>query len=69
MNKTYSNLPGWEFAVLEVSMGVYEVRGKDLMGHIVSYTGTDPYELLELAQADALAILGQKRSIDQGGNR
>jgi hypothetical protein len=56
MSVTYSDFPGWEFTIIERSLGVYEVNAIDAVGHQVSLEGTDPYELLERAKADVHRI-------------
>ena len=59
MSIKYAELPGWNFDVDEVSVGVYKVRGWDLDGRTVETTGTDPEALLKQCRESA-AILAKK---------
>ena len=42
----YPDLPGWTFDVDEISVGVYRVRGSNVVGMIIEQTGNDPEILL-----------------------
>jgi hypothetical protein len=57
MSKTYPDLPEWHFEVEEVSAGVFEVTGRDRVGHRVSAKGVDPDTLLEQCRRDALKMV------------
>lgn len=59
MKKTYDDLPGWEFDIREVSVGVYLVHATDRLGRTVQGTDFDPDKLLERARAKAAEISGQ----------
>ena len=39
MPREFKELPGWSFAIDEVSAGVYRVLGRDLAGRTVEATG------------------------------
>lgn len=56
MKQTFQELPGWTFEIEEVSANVYEVTGKDSVGHRVQMKGTDPDALLEDARKSAKKI-------------
>lgn len=45
--KTFSDSPGWEFRIDEVSANVFIVRASDRAGRTVEKTGIDPDTLLE----------------------
>ena len=45
--KTFTDSPGWEFRIDEVSANVFVVRASDRAGRTVERTGTDPNALLE----------------------
>jgi hypothetical protein len=54
---------GWTFDIDEVSMGVYEVTGRDEHGRRrVQMTGTDPDALLADCRKSAEAIALQTRA-------
>ncbi len=41
MPQMFPDVPHWTFDVYEVSAGVYEVKGKDIYGHIVGRKGIE----------------------------
>lgn len=45
--KTFTDCPGWEFHLEEVSANVFNVRASDRAGRRVEKTGTDPDAILE----------------------
>lgn len=53
MNSRTTPPAGWSFEVEEISAGVYQVTGRDAVGHSVVATGTDPDALL--AECEAMA--------------
>jgi hypothetical protein len=50
------SLPGWVFAVDEVSAGVFEAVGRGPGGRSVSRKGTDPESLIAQCKEDARAL-------------
>jgi len=64
MNKTYPELPKWEFELDEVSASVYDVVGTDKSGHRVSSKGTDLDALIEQCKKDAKEIEATLGTID-----
>jgi hypothetical protein len=52
----FDELPEWTFEVLEVSMGVYRVTGRDRDGRLVENTGTNDEVLLAGARDAAATI-------------
>jgi hypothetical protein len=56
MKKRGTELPTWQFEIDEVSAGVYEVVGKDDLGHRVFAQGTDPDSLLAQCRSDAARL-------------
>ena len=56
MEKRIPELPAWQFEIDEVSSGVYEIVGRDELGHRVCAQGTDPDSLLEQCRSDALRL-------------
>lgn len=56
MKKMFQDLPGWTFEMEEVSANVYEVTGKDSVGHTVQMKGTDLDALLNDAKTAASTI-------------
>lgn len=56
MEKRIPELPAWQFEIDEVSAGVYEVVGRDGLGHRVFAQGTDPDSLLEQCRSDAMRL-------------
>jgi hypothetical protein len=71
MKKRVTELPTWQFEIDEVSAGVYEVVGKDDLGHRVFAQGTDPDSLLAQCRSDAarLTPTSQTDSGNQAGPR
>jgi len=57
MRREFEELPGWTFGIDEVSAGVYEVIGRDDLGHLVTAKGVDLDVLVEECRQEALAIL------------
>lgn len=53
MTIRYPDLPGWDFAVEEVSVGIYEVSGRDRHGQFISDKGSDVDGLLRSIRAQA----------------
>lgn len=53
MTIKFDELPGWCFAVDEVSAEVYKVIGKDKSGRNIELTGTDPDSLIEECKKSA----------------
>lgn len=54
MEKKFQDLPNWTFWVDEISVGVYNVKGRDrLFGANLDLTGKDPEELLQEARRTA----------------
>jgi len=47
MRREFKELPGWSFAIDEVSAGVYRVVGRDLAGRTVEATGPRLKVLIE----------------------
>jgi hypothetical protein len=45
--KTFTDTPGWEFHIDEVSANVFVVRASDGAGRTIEKTGIDPDALLE----------------------
>ncbi len=45
--KTFTDTPGWEFRIDEVSANVFVVSASDTAGRTVEKSGTDPDALLE----------------------
>jgi len=56
MKQSFQDVPGWTFEIEEVSANVYEITGKDNVGHKVQMKGTDPEALLEDARTSAKKI-------------
>jgi hypothetical protein len=54
VEKSFEALPGWSFAVEEITPGSYRVQGRDIEGRNVSITGGDPEKLLDDARAWAV---------------
>jgi len=50
-------LPGWDFEVDEVSMGVYRVIARDASGRTIEKSGTDPDSLIEECKAEARRLI------------
>jgi hypothetical protein len=59
MAQKFLELPGWTFSVEEVSAGVYEVAGRDGLGHRVTAKGVDPDALLAECRRDAARLVSQ----------
>ena len=51
--KTFTDAPGWEFRVDEVSANVFVVIASDTAGRTIEKTGTDPDVLLEECHHEA----------------
>jgi len=62
MSLEFNELPGWIFAVTEVSAGVFIVKGRDTMGHMVEKAGTDPDAMLEECKGYAAQVIVETRS-------
>jgi hypothetical protein len=55
--RTFDDMPGWQFEIDEVSMGVYEVIVSDENGDCrYSAKGTDPNALLQKGHQEALKL-------------
>ena len=57
MPREFKELPGWSFAVEEVSAGVYRVLGRDLAGRTVEATRPRLKVLLEKCLQDASEMM------------
>ena len=54
MQKNFQDLPNWTFWVDEISVGIYNVKGKNkVFGSNLDLTGEDPEELLQQARSAA----------------
>ena len=64
MKREFLDLPTWEFDIDEVSAGVYEVTGRDKLGHRVSAKGIDPESLFERCRKEAsiLSMTGSAKN-------
>lgn len=56
MKRSFQDLPGWTFEIEEVSANVYEIIGKDSVGHRVQLKGSDLDALLADARLSASKI-------------
>jgi hypothetical protein len=56
MKKVFPDLPDWTFDMDEVSAGVYEVIGQDVLGHYLSVKGIDLDAILEECRVKAKNI-------------
>lgn len=65
MRKRFPDLPAWHFDMDEISAGVYEVIGRDEIGHCVSAKGIDLDALLEQCQREARKIVMRESSQSQ----
>ena len=54
---TFSDAPGWEFEVDEVSANVYTVAGRDRQGRSIDKIGIDRDALIEQCHHEAKDIL------------
>jgi hypothetical protein len=62
MEKHFDDLPNWGFRVEEVSSGVYNVKGKNMVfGANLDLTGEDPLDLLQEAKRVAVDMDRQIR--------
>ena len=62
MEKTFHDLPNWTFWIDEVSVGIYNVKGKDrVFGANLDLTGEDPDQLLREARQAASDMDRQTR--------
>lgn len=56
MSVKFQELPGWDFHIQEVSVGVYRATGSDHLGHRTVAEGLDPDACLEECRSAALKI-------------
>jgi hypothetical protein len=61
MPREFKELPGWSFAVEEVSARVYRVLGRDLAGRTVEATGPRLKVLLEKCLQDASQMMADSQ--------
>ncbi|WAC21754.1 hypothetical protein OVA24_10190 [Luteolibacter sp. SL250] len=62
--KTFSDAPGWEFRMDEVSANVFVVVGSDAEGRTIEKIGTDPYALLGECHQEAKQISSPQGDAD-----
>jgi hypothetical protein len=61
MPREFKELPGWSFAIDEVSAGVYRVIGRDLAGRAVEATGPRLKVLIEKCLQDASQMMADSQ--------
>ena len=61
MPREFEELPGWSFAIDEVSAGVYRVLGRDLAGRTVEATGPRLKVLIEKCLQDASQMMADSQ--------
>ncbi len=54
--KSFTDTPGWEFHIDEVSVNVFVVSASDAAGRTIEKTGTDPYALIEECRQEVKQI-------------
>jgi len=65
MKKVFQDLPNWSFDMDEVSAGIYEIIGRDSVGHCISAKGVDLNALIEECRCEAIKLAGQSGSASQ----
>jgi hypothetical protein len=61
MPREFKELPGWSFAIDEVSASVYRVLGRDLAGRTVEATGPRLRVLIEKCMQAAIQMMEDSR--------
>ena len=56
---TFPDTHGWEFYVDEVSVNVFQVKGKNTQNKTVEITGTDPETLIKKCREIAKEMIEQ----------